>query len=86
MKRTCELAAAYFFTCLGFVLAGASVVLAPQQAFGDYTFGTCSYCAGDSWCGATCCWITCGSDTNCLASCCLDACGSDPRAYASNPA
>ncbi|MBI2805189.1 MAG: hypothetical protein HYX68_09455 [Planctomycetes bacterium] len=85
MKRL-ETVTGYFFACLGFVLAGVSILVVPADAFGDYTKGTCSDCqtASDpSACSIACCGSACsGDDGTCAGDCCTDACGMDATCQA----
>ncbi|MBI2805191.1 MAG: hypothetical protein HYX68_09465 [Planctomycetes bacterium] len=78
MKRL-ETVTGYFFACLGFVLAGVSILVVPADAFADYT-EQCKICQGNpdpEACSITCCGTSCGNDGVCWTACCKDACGGD---------
>src|SRR5947209_3182728 len=79
-----EAVAAWFFSCLGVALLGASVLVVPATAFADagsyecsacniYTPGTQQYID----CMTNCCNSACQGDPSCVGSCCKDYCGSD---------
>lgn len=66
-----EALAAWFFSCLGIVLLGVSILVVPANAFADA--------------GSDCinlCTVECGADKNCYNSCvggcCATACSGDP--------
>ncbi len=75
--------AAWFFSCLGIVLLGGSILVVPTNAFADaggdcasickelYDPGTTDYyqCLGG------CCGYTCSGDGTCESDCCASACG-----------
>jgi hypothetical protein len=68
----------WFFTCLGIVLVGVSILVVPQDAFAAYN-GECSGTDDPQ----TCCAIFCAGDSNCIGICCGDACtGKDPSCTA----
>jgi hypothetical protein len=76
--------AAWFFSCLGTVLLGVSVLVVPADAFADG--GSCSYydcymkCSGNQACIDTCAVECCadfceGKGEECWGTCCSSACG-----------
>ena len=62
-----EAAMAWFFSCLGVVLLGGSILVVPANAFADT--------------GTPDCATQCGTDTSCMQTCCQNACNGDQTCY-----
>lgn len=74
--RKLEGMAAYFFTCLGIVFLGCSILVVPESAFADHWVSECQdaccySCFGTDECdGASSCYMGCTSDCFACASVC----------------
>ncbi len=84
-----ERMAAWFFSCLTVVLAGAAILVVPAKAFADDGSNCATECSGMGFtglqfalCVGGCCNYDCPGDAGCDTACCGSACDGDPNCYA----
>ena len=84
-----ERMAAWFFSCLTVVLAGAAILVVPAKAFADDGTSCATECSGMGYtglqfalCVGGCCNYDSAGDSGCDTTCCGSACDGDPDCYA----